>query len=149
MADDTVQRLQRNVIGNNCIQHADTVQIVPEAAACPRMIERMQRMFTGMAERRMPHVMPDCDCFDQVGIQPKHRADIARNPRNKLYMQCPAGQIVIAVKRKDLRLVCIAVIERAVENLVRVLGKRLPVNLRRIAQPLQAADHVAVFARIR
>jgi hypothetical protein len=67
--------------------------------------------------------MAERDGLDQLQIQLQSAADGFGDFGYKLDMERTAAQIVIAVKRKDLSLIAVSVIERAVNDFIHIVRK--------------------------
>ncbi len=90
------------------------------------MEDRVQKALAGMAEGRMPYVMTESDRLDKVLVEPNSAADVTRDTADQLFVEAPAGKVVVGAKREHLRLARKAVIGSHVNNLLHIAHERRP-----------------------
>ena len=69
-----------------------------EIASRIRMVKLGEEAFSRVSERRMSEIVTKGNRLDQVKVQVQHTADIAGDPRNKLYMQNAPRNIVVLIE---------------------------------------------------
>ena len=72
---------------------------------------------------RVTEVVTERDGFNQVEIEVQSGTDGARDAGDELNVQAAAGDIIVLVERKHLRLVGIAIVKGAVQDLINVVNK--------------------------
>ena len=90
------------------LQHVDDPQrvlVVVEAAAEALLQELVQRLLTGMAERRVPEVVPEPDRLDEVLVEPQRSRHPARDPGRLERVRQPRAVVVAGRVDEHLRLV--------------------------------------------
>ena len=102
------------------------MDVVIKTASAAVLIQLAEIPLSRVAEGRMPQVVPQGDGLDQLQIQPQDGADIPGDPGDQLYVQRPAGDVVVVIKREHLGLVRIAVIYGQMQNLFRIPHKNGP-----------------------
>ncbi len=151
VAQHAVERLQAHVAAVQLVQHAHRVHVVVEVAPGARMVALAQEAFARMAERRVPHVVPERDGLDELAVQPQKRADAARDAAHQLHVQAAPADVVVLHEREHLRLVGVAVVGRHVEDLLDVAregGARergLVVGVRLAARHLRVVEGAGVL----
>lgn len=98
-----------------------------------------------MPERRMSHIMRERDRLDQIEIQTQRSSDRSRNFGNKLNVERASCEIIVSIKRKNLRFIRITVIKRAVQNHVHIIRIRRPDD---VVPWFAETNRIAVFRRI-
>ena len=77
-------------------------------------IEFIQVNFSGMGKRGVTDVMSESNCLNQIQIQMERCPDSTCNAGNQLYMQASACYVIVFNQGKNLRLICVTIIIRAV-----------------------------------
>ena len=110
MFDQAFQRLEAQVepveIGVAALELGDDAQAVAVVVeAAERRHAGVERVFAGMAERRMAEVMAERDRLGEVFVEPKRLGQRAGDLRDLDRMGQPGAEMVALVMHEDLRLV--------------------------------------------
>ena len=101
MADNAVAHLARKVQILEHIHNAQTLLVVPK----PERTNLVKRRLSGVAERRVPEIMSECDRFGQILVKSERPRDGPRNLRDLERMRQPSTVVVTLRRDKYLRLV--------------------------------------------
>ena len=143
---DPAERLQRNVVRKDPVQHAHGMDVVAEMPVGMCAIQFIQNRLARVPERRLADVVTERDRLDQIEVQVQRLADGAGDAGNELHMQRAAADVVVFIKRKHLRFVRVAVIKRTVDDLVAVADERRADHVRLVPVGI-TTDHPALIKR--
>ena len=105
--ESQVQAVEFGVAGLEQIDHPQALEVVLEALAIRADLQQavVERVLSGMAERRVPDIVSQCDGFDQVFMQTQRSGDRAGNLRHLERVRHAGAKQVAFVVEEDLRLV--------------------------------------------
>ena len=102
----------------------------------------------GVAERRMPEVVPERDGLGQLLVQPQHLGDAARDLRDLERVREPRAVVIARRREEHLRLVLEPPERLRVDDAVAVALKHRPDRVIRLgAQPAAALRALGRFGR--
>ena len=149
VAQDAVERLQRDVACVERVEHAHGMHVVVEEAPRVGVVQVVQNAFSRMAERGVSQVVAERDGLGQVFVQAEHPRDRAGRARDELYVKSAAADVVVAYEAEHLGLACIAVVGRHVENLVDIAHEGRSMQPWRHVAGGIAPDGVCIVGAIR
>ena len=120
MADNAVERLQREVAAVQDVEHANALHVVEEPPPGALVEDVVQEPLAGVAKRRVADVVAQRDGLDEVQVEPQRQADVSRHAAHELHVQATARDVVVCAQREDLRLAREAVVGRQVDDLLGV-----------------------------
>ncbi len=119
----------------------DSQRLLVVAEAPPESLghRRVERVLTGVPERRVPHVMPEADRLRQILVQPQRPCDDARDRRRLERVGHPRAVVVALGVDEDLRLPLQSAKRLRVDDAVAVALERCP-HAARLLRELAAAS---------
>ena len=83
VVEDPVANLGRQVepapVALEHLHHTQRVLVVPEVPAESLLQQRVERLLSGVSERRVPEVVTEADRLDEILVQPQRAGDPARD----------------------------------------------------------------------
>ena len=140
---DAGKGLQGQVQGEDLIQHPGGMDIVGKIPAGMLVVQIVEEHLAAVGKGGVSNVVSQGDGLDQVQVQVQGAADGPGDAGHQLNMEAAAGNVIIFDQGKDLGLVCIAIVVRAVHDPVDVLGEIGPPDRSGLI-PAKAADRHAV-----
>ena len=144
MAEHSVEGLQREIPAVQPVQDADGMDVVEKRTAGPSLADVVQQRLPRMSEGRMAEVVPETDRLDEIAIEAKCAADVARDTGHELHVQAATGQVIVAAEAEDLRLAVIAVVCGKVQDLLGVAHVGGAPDAVAIGRAVLPADHVLI-----
>ena len=128
MADNTVKGVKCKVMVKDSVKHSDAVNVVVKISSPLRLKHLTDISLTRVSERSVSYIVSESYRLNKVKVKVKGSTDSSCNTRNYLHVQSASRYIVILIKGEYLRFIGIAVIIRAVHNLVRITHIRRTPN---------------------
>ena len=129
-------RVQAGEVRITPLELLDDPQRLPVVAKPRRLAQAaVERLFAGMAERRMADIVLHGQGLDQVFVQPQRPGE---RPGDQIHLdrvRQPAAMIVAQFAGENLRLVAQPAIGGAMDDAVAIAGERGAVGMRRLGMP--------------
>ena len=104
VADDAVERLEREVAATKDVEHTDALHVMEEPPARALVVDVVEEALPRVPEGRMADVVTEGDGLDEVEVEPERATDVPSHPRHELHVQATTSEVVVCPKREDLGL---------------------------------------------
>ena len=108
------------------LRDPERLLVVPEPPAEALLQREVESLLTGMAERRMTHVMAEADRLREILVQPQRPCDAARDRRCLQRVRHPRPVVIAGRIDEDLRLALQPAERLRVQDAVAVALERRP-----------------------
>jgi hypothetical protein len=98
-------QVQAPAVALEDVDNAERVLVVPEATAKATTELLIDCILAGVAEGRVPEVVAEADCLDEILVQPERAGDSARDPGRLERVGQARAEVVLRRIDPDLGLV--------------------------------------------
>jgi hypothetical protein len=100
-----LSQVQAPAVALEDVDDAERVLVMPETAAEVTAELFVERILAGVAEGRVPEVVAEPDCLDEILVQPERAGDSARDPGRLERVGQARAEVVLGRIDPDLGLV--------------------------------------------